>query len=213
MELIMEVGKKLQYKSRHKGSTIVIAIVIFAVVFAASTAIYTLSTNNTHNVSMDFKREQDLYVARAGIEMVYGALVQDLKGPDGKPQKGVTIVSRTGIKSPAMPSSFNPYGGLDRERSKAKANPILNYSQADGNALKITLPDGKTEVGNCDILLELFLPKEDDSKTWYYKITSTGRAVTSSTNKKIDGHTLTMFVYITEAGRPKVYDGNIEKPL
>lgn len=211
MELIMEVGKKLQYKSRHKGSTIVIAIVIFAVVFAASTAIYTLSTNNTHNVSMDFKREQDLYVARAGIEMVYGALVQDLKGPDGKPQKGVTIVSRTGKKSPAMPSSFNPYRGLDEECSKAKGNPILNYSGE--SALKITLPDGKTEVGNCDILLELFLPKDDDSKTWYYKITSTGRAVTSSTNKKIDGHTLTMFIYITEAGRPKVYDGNIEKPL
>ena len=212
MELIMKVGKKLQCKSRHKGSTVVIAIVIFAVVFAASTAIYTLSTNNTHNVSMDFKREQDLYVARSGIEMVYGALVQDIKGPDGKPQKGVTIISRTGIES-EMPPSFKAYKDLDIERSKARGNAILDYSQAGGDALKITLPDGKTEVGNCDILLELFFPKKEDSKTWYYKITSTGRAVTSSTNKKINGHTLTMFVYITEAGRPRVYDGNIEKPL
>lgn len=212
MELIMKVGKKLQCKSRHKGSTVVIAIVIFAVVFAASTAIYTLSTNNTHNVSMDFKREQDLYVARSGIEMVYGALVQDIKGPDGKPQKGVTIISRTGKKS-GMPPSFEPYDGLGTERSKAKNNPILDYSQVNGKALTIMLPDGKTKVGDCDILLELFFPKEKDSKTWYYKITSTGRAVTSSTNKKFDGHTLTMFVYITEAGRPRVYDGNIEKPL
>ncbi len=196
-------------RTKRKGSVAIIAIIIFVVVTASSLAISRFLKNSTSNITLDDKRVRDLYVARSGIETVYGAIVQKIYVP-ASGYKDYSVVDRTGI-SGVKDGPLDPIKGLDKNRTKEKGGAILEEKD-----IPLVSPDGK-KIGTSKVTLELFLDnvgtaKGDKPGTWYYKITSVGTSLNDSANKNIKGHTLTMFVYVKNPETPILYDGVVENP-
>ena len=199
-------------RTKRKGSVAIIAIIIFVVVTASSLAVSRFLKNSASNITLDDKRVRDLYVARSGIETVYGAIVQKIYDPAVNKYKPYSVVDVTGI--PGVPDGpSGPIEGLNRNRTKEKGGAVLEKD------IPLVSPDGK-KIGTSKVTLELFLdgkdgggPAEKDKPgTWYYKITSVGTSVNDSANKNIKGHTLTMFVYVKNPETPILYDGAVENP-
>lgn len=195
-------------RTKRKGSVAIIAIIIFVVVTASSLAISRFLKNSTSNITLDDKRVRDLYVARSGIETVYGAIVQKIYDP-ASGYKDYSVVDRTGISGVAD-GPLDPIKGLDKNRTKEKGGAVLEEE------IPLLNPDRSKIIGTSKVTLELFLDegtaKGDKPGTWYYKITSVGTSVNDSANKNIKGHTLTMFVYVKNPETPILYDGVVENP-
>lgn len=205
-------------RTKRKGSVAIIAIIIFVVVTASSLAVSRFLKNSTSNTTLDDKRVRDLYVARSGIETVYGAIVQKIYDPSTRKCKDYSVVDRTGISGGpggVEGGPLDPITGLDENRIKGGVKrPILEEKE-----IPLSTPDGKI-IGTSKVTLELFLDdkdgkgtaKREEPGTWYYKITSVGTSENDSANKNIKGHTLTMFVYVQNPGTPILYDGAVENP-
>lgn len=201
-------------RTKRKGSVAIIAIIIFVVVTASSLAISRFLKNSTSNITLDDKRVRDLYVARSGIETVYGAIVQKIYDPldTVDRHKDYSVMDRTGIPE-VIGGGFTPIKGLDQNRIKGKEKGEVLEKE-----IPLFNPDGSGKrIGTSKVTLELFLDGEGTAKrkdpgTWYYKITSVGTSANDSANKNIKGHTLTMFVYVQNPETPILYDGAVENP-
>lgn len=199
-------------RTKRKGSVAIIAIIIFVVVTASSLAVSRFLKNSTSNTTLDDKRVRDLYVARSGIETVYGAIVQKIYDPATNSDKAYSVIDRTGIRN-VEGGPLDPIKGLDENRIKGGVKrPVLEEE------IPLLNPDGSGKrIGASKVTLELFLDdvgtaKRDEPGTWYYKITSVGTSENDSANKNIKGHTLTMFVYVKNPETPILYDGVVENP-
>ena len=203
-------------RTKRKGSVAIIAIIIFVVVTASSLAISRFLKNSTSNITLDDKRVRDLYVARSGIETVYGAIVQKIYVPAVNGYKDYSVVDMTGISGAEVPGGpSEPIKGLDKNRIKGKGGAVLEEEK-----IPLYNPDRSKIIGTSKVTLELFLDDKDgvgtakrtEPGTWYYKITSVGTSENDSANKNIKGHTLTMFVYVKNPETPILYDGVVENP-
>lgn len=199
-------------RTKRKGSVAIIAIIIFVVVTASSLAMSRFLKNSTSNITLDDKRVRDLYVARSGIETVYGAIVQKIYVP-ASGYKDYSVVDMTGIRG-VQDGPLDPIEGLNKNRIKGGRYGAVFEEEE----IPLYNPDGSGKrIGTSKVTLELFLDnvgtaKRTESGTWYYKITSVGTSENDSANKNIKGHTLTMFVYVKNPETPILYDGVVENP-
>lgn len=206
-------------RTKRKGSVAIIAIIIFVVVTASSLAVSRFLKNSASNITLDDKRVRDLYVARSGIETVYGAIVQKIYDPsDPNKYKSYSVIDRTGISEAEVSGGpSEPIKGLDQNRIKGGKG---KGAVLEEEKIPLYNPDRSKIIGTSKVTLELFLDgkdgggpaKRNEPGTWYYKITSVGTSVNDSANKNIKGHTLTMFVYVKNPETPILYDGAVENP-
>ena len=181
--------KKDLSRKKHKGFLLFMVLVISIVMMSVIFAVTLLSRAHSNDIVSDTQRSTSYYIANAGAEMAYAALVEDVTGGN--------VLGRGG----------KPGGGFDREKDnimtkkdlfiRNKAGEILGYVDLSVDLRKMTVqvPGGGTDT------------------RWYYRILSNGKLEKDDNpNKPTDTHYVTMFIFCDDPSAAKVYDGNVQNP-
>ena len=176
-------------RKKHKGFLLFVVIIISIIMLSVIFAVTLLSRAHSNDIVSDTQRSKSYYIANAGAEMVYAALVEDVTGGN--------VLGRGG----------KPGGGFDRAKDnimikkdlfiRNKAGEILGYVDLSVDLRKMTVqvPGGGTDT------------------RWYYRILSNGKLEKDDNpNKPTDTHYVTMFIFCDDPSAAKVYDGNVQNP-
>ena len=164
---------------------LVITIVMLSVIFAVTL----LSRAHSTDIVNDVQRSKAYYIANAGAEMTYAALVEDVPGGN--------ILGRGGKLG----------GGFDRVQDNIMVKPNLEIKNLGGQILGYA--DLTVDLRN----LTVSLPSGGTDTRWYFRILSNGRLESADNpNKPSDSHYVTMFIFCDDPAAAKVYDGNVQNP-
>lgn len=181
--------KKDLSRKKHKGFLLFVVIIISIIMLSVIFAVTLLSRAHSNDIVSDTQRSKSYYIANAGAEMAYAALVYDGNGGN--------VLGRGG----------KPGGGFDREQDNIMTKKDLFIKSKDGKIL-----------GYVDLSVDLRKEKKElpDGRTdtrWYYRILSNGKLEKDDNpNKPTDTHYVTMFIFCDDPSAAKVYDGNVQKP-
>jgi hypothetical protein len=176
-------------RNKHEGYLLFMVLIITIVMMSVIFAVTLLSRAHTTDIVNDVQRSKAYYIANAGAEMTYAALVEDVTGGN--------ILGRGG----------KPGGGFDRVQDnimtkrdfaiKNSSNQVIGYVDLSVDLRNLTVPlaGGGTDT------------------RWYFRILSNGRLEsTDDPNKPNDSHYVTMFIFCDDPSAAKVYDGNVQNP-
>ena len=170
-------------RKKHKGFLLFVVIIISIIMLSVIFAVTLLSRAHSNDIVSDTQRSKSYYIANAGAEMAYAALVEANILESGG-SRGFNI-EKDNIMT------------KDDLFIRNKAGEILGYVDLSVDLKKMTVqvPGGGTDT------------------RWYYRILSNGKLEKDDNpNKPTDTHYVTMFIFCDDPSSAKIYDGNVQNP-
>lgn len=185
----INIQNKEKKRKKHKGYLLFIVIIITIIMMSVILAVTLLARAHSNDIINDTHRSKAYYVANAGAEMTYAALVEDVTGGN--------ILGRGG----------KPGAGFDREQNNIMVKQNFEIKNTGGQTL-----------GYADLTMDLrklIVPVAGggNDTRWYFRILSNGKLEKDDNpNKPTDSHYVTMFIFCDDPSAAKVYDGNVQNP-
>lgn len=185
----INVQNKEMTRKKHKGFLLFMVIIITIIMLSVILAVTLLARAHSNDIINDTQRSKAYYIANAGAEMTYAALVEDVTGGN--------VLGRAG----------KPGGGFDKVKDNIMVKNNIEIKNRGGQIL-----------GYVDLTVDLrkmlvSLPGGANDSRWYFRILSKGRIEKDDNpNKPKDSHYVTMFVFSDDPAAAKVYDGNVQNP-
>jgi len=185
----INIQNKEKKRKKHKGFLLFMVIIITIIMVSVILAVTLLARAHSNDIINDTHRSKAYYIANAGAEMTYAALIEDVAGGN--------ILGRGG----------KPGGGFDKVQNNIMVKNNIEIKNKAGQVL-----------GYVDLTVDLrkmlvSLPGGTNDSRWYFRILSKGRVERNDNpNKPTDSHYVTMFVFSDDPSAAKVYDGNVQNP-
>ncbi|EJP21375.1 hypothetical protein HMPREF1142_0020 [Peptostreptococcaceae bacterium AS15] len=185
----INVQNKEMTRKKHKGFLLFMVIIITIIMLSVILAVTLLARAHSNDIINDTQRSKAYYIANAGAEMTYAALVEDVTGGN--------VLGRGGVAGGGFDKPKDNIMTKSNVQIKNKAGQVLGYVDLSLDLRKLSVP---VAGGGTDT-------------RWYFRILSKGKLdKNDNPDKPKDTHYVTMFIFCDDPTAGKLYDGDVQNP-